>query len=43
MLIDFWSFLVIFLSIMSDFSEKVDFAIKNRIFWPFFDLNFDQF
>jgi len=39
-MVNFWWFLVIFWSIMFNFSEKVDFAIKNRVFWHFFDLKF---
>jgi len=27
---------------MSDFSEKLDFAIKKHTFWHFFDTNFSQ-
>jgi len=33
---------VIFLSNLSDFDEKVDFAIKNRVFWPIFWSHFSQ-
>jgi len=42
-MIDFSSFLINFRVNVSDFSEKVRFPIKNRVFWPFFCLNFSQF
>jgi len=40
MLIDFWSFFGVFWSIMTDFSEKLDFYIKNRDFWVIFVIKF---
>ena len=43
MLINFWSFFTVFCVHLSDFSEKLDFAIKNRQFCHFFVSNFDQF
>jgi len=40
--IKFWSFFVTFCWFSCHFDEKLDFAIKNRHFCHFFDLNFDQ-
>jgi len=41
--VNFWSNFGHFLSNWGDFSEKLDFAIKNWCFWSFFDTKFDQF
>ena len=43
MLINFWSFLCHFLSIIVNFSEKLDFAIKNWHFSLIFDPKFHSF
>ena len=43
MCVKFWSFLSDFCVHLSDFRQKLDFAIKNHCFWSFFDVNFDQF
>ena len=42
MCVNFWPFLVNFCVHLSENDEKLDFAIKNREFWHFFDINFDQ-
>jgi len=42
MLIDFWSFFVIFWLNLSENDEKLDFAIKKHCFWHFFDTIFSQ-
>jgi len=42
-MINFSSFLVTFLFNWVDFSEKVDFYIKNRVFLVFFDIKFKWF
>jgi len=39
--INFSHFLINFWSIGINFSEKVDFAIKNRVFWHIFDIIFE--
>jgi len=41
--INFCHFFTVFLSIMCDFDEKLDFPIKKHTFWSIFDINFDQF
>jgi len=41
-LISFWSFFHLFWCNVSDFSEKLWFYIKNRVFWLIFCLHFDQ-
>ena len=43
MLINFWWFLSDFCGNWVKNSEKLDFAIKNRDFWPFFDTKFSHF
>jgi len=40
-MVNFWWFLSDFLSNWSDFSENVDFYIKNRVFCHFFDIKFE--
>ena len=42
-MINFWPFLVTFCLNYVNFSENVDFAIKNHCFLSFFDTKFDQF
>jgi len=41
-MIKFWCFLSDFCVNCVNFSEKLDFAIKNHYFLMFFDVNFDQ-